>query len=217
MTFSSIKNLSVFSITLGSFLGAVDSIYVDKTSREVVYISCNDYLITPENINGVNDIIIATDEPKSRHAIDPTPYFCLKADSPLYDCKGAKLADSFDYPLSSSYKNQRVLSADSNSYDIDKIVLAAEIILINTGRQLPSQKKGNARSAVTTPTNTAIANSTTPDEGEYAFLLGRTIKRAILDINGNTIVKAGSVVTSSIIDTAKKSGKLIELVTISRR
>jgi len=50
------------------------------------------------------------------------------------------------------------------------------------------------------------------EERQRQYLRGRRATRIITDIHGNTIINAGETITDEIIDRAKQSGKLVELV-----
>ncbi len=54
------------------------------------------------------------------------------------------------------------------------------------------------------------------EQRQRQYLVGRRATRTIVDNDGETIVKEGMIINNEIIDDAKKSGKLVELVMNNR-
>ncbi len=55
-----------------------------------------------------------------------------------------------------------------------------------------------------------------PETLNFDFLLGRTTKRNISDLNGLLLIPIGTIISRHIIDSARKNGKLSELAISSR-
>ncbi len=210
MTYKTLKTKSIWSLNDGRECGKIIAIYIDKETKEIVYLECESGLFAPSDVNGIGDVVTLLNTPYSL-TVDLTRYLRLKADAKIYDCKGRLLSEDYDYPLSTSYKNQRVLTVADDTYDLDKIVSASDAIFVNTGRQLP-QKRTAKEPSTTKPTSKPKSSCL-----DYAFLMGRVTTRKIVDINGNVVLKEGVIITPSVVEDVKARGKLAELVAISKK
>ncbi len=215
MNFSDIKSKELLCIEDGKNYGGVTCLYIDKVTFEAKYIGNENHILEIDAIHGVNDVIVTISTPKNIIEVAQNAYIVLKHDAFVYDCKGLKIGQDIDYPLNTSYKNQRFISVGNNTYEADKIVSSSEVVFINTGRQLP-QKKSSQNNKTQTEKNKILKDPNQIIRQDYNFLIGRITKQNITDIYGTIIIKLGTIITPAIIEYAQQNGKLAELLTFSR-
>ena len=112
----------------------------------------------------------------------------------------------------------RVLSFGKNA-----VVLRSPLhdgtLFKRTAKRSPAKRAPTAFSVVTAPVeNPQEAPAPANEEflQDYAFLLGRTVKKTIL--NGDAVVaEEGEIVTAEVVLRARENGKLVELTVNSRK
>ena len=212
MLLKDIYQKEVIVIETGESLGIVTHAYVDK-ANEVAYVSTPAQAFKVNDMHACKDVILLS---KDVSLVDVSTFadmriFALGAK--VYDTKGACLGNTTDLTISGR-KKEKCFFIEEKEYKLKHIVSSnfSTIILNPTLKTLPTEKprKGIVMEEISLPLSfNAKAERVIPD---YSFLIGRKVTTEISDLNRNFVVKKGTIINEKILTSARRAGKIVDLV-----
>ena len=212
MLLKDIYKKEVIVIESGENLGIVTHAYIDK-ANEVAYVSTPAQAFKVDDIYACKDVILLS---KDMCLIDVSALadmriFALGAK--VYDVKGTYLGDTTDLTISGR-KKEKCFFIEDNEYKLKHIVSSnfSTIIFNPTLKALPVEKpqKSIVMEEIALPLSlNAKAERVIPD---YSFLIGRKVTTEISDLNRNFVVKKGTIINEKILTSARRAGKIVDLV-----
>ncbi|MDR0696161.1 MAG: hypothetical protein LBF68_01265 [Christensenellaceae bacterium] len=237
MLYSTLENLNVCSINDAKFFGKPEGVYIFKKTFMCGYIvlSHAEVNILPyANIYSSKDVIMI----KSSYVLMRTnaieDCFFLKPKNPVIDVDGSNFEELEDLELTGK---SGYLICKTKKIKFNKIVSSSnDLIIVNTNsRSLVEQKSLNPsthdklipiidylppKKQLIERATTEVLLSAKPEyrdqvtqdlNTDYSFLIGRRVGKEIIDLTRTFIVKEGTVITTNLILSAKKAGKLADL------
>ena len=222
----------IVAVAEGERAGVVINAFTDeKLSRVRGYKTVNDEdvaakLLPLRRVVGDKDALVVKTRLHLKEATFPECPLGAKA----YDTAGTLLGVLRDLLFDETTGNILSLEVDQKEVAPDRVLSFGKNTLVvrsplhddtsfKKSAKRPLKKTTAAFSVVTVPEKEPTETPVPSDETflqDYAFLLGRTIKKTIL--NGDAVVaKEGAVVTAEIVLRARENGKLVELTVNSRK
>ena len=223
---SALISKPVISIYDCELIGIVYNALFDKKTKTLNYLIILDEendleyaLHTKYILSASNDAIIV----KNNNSVELKQNIDLELESlenitlkPIFSVNGNDYGVIKDIELNDKYKIQDIETTTTklnytNIAKIDKIVIASEHkICIN--KYKPKPKFDIIENFSVEIASPKLPNRATINED---LLLNRTVYHNIADINNNIIIKQNTIINNTIIDIAKKYGKLKELIRYS--
>lgn len=244
MYLSDLYGKRVISLNTAAVFGTVFGVHINKTTYAPEYLSLSpdgNVILATADMYGCGDVVSTFAEPRALSDGDRKITFYLAFGAEAYDAKGKFLGNVTDYTFSGNKRSKRIVTNDIKLHP-SKLIAADGVLVFNTGRQLPPKKNAAAPEAepvaeipspyepevYSAPAETVPEpqpqffserpNTATisPETLNFDFLLGRTTKRNISDLNGLLLIPIGTIISRHIIENARKNGKLSELAISSR-
>ena len=224
----------IVAVTEGESAGVVISAFTDeKLSRIRGYKVANDEedaagILPLRRVLGEGDALTV----KTRLALKPAVFPECPLGAKVYDTCGVLLGRLRDVLFDERTGQVLSLAVDQNEFSPSRVLSFGKTTLV---LRAPAHEntlfKKTSKRAAPKPQSAVfdIAVEPLPDEAkesavasektflqDYAFLLGRTVRKTIL--NGETVVaEEGSPVTPEAVLRARENGKLVELTVNSRK
>lgn len=244
MYLSDLYGKKVISLKTATVFGTVYGVHINKTTYAPEFISLSldgNIILATCDMYGYGDVVSTFAEPRELTEDDRKTTFYLAFGAETFDAKGKFLGNVTDYTFDGNKRSKQIITNGIRLHP-KKLIAANGVLVFNTGRQLPPKKKPalpetspvadlsadsepEVYSAPVEPVpepqpqffserpNTATIS---PETLNFDFLLGRTTKRNISDLNGLLLIPIGTIISRHIIDSARKNGKLSELAISSR-
>lgn len=212
MLFKDIYKKEVIIIENGESLGVITHVYVDK-NYEIAYLSTPTHAFKVADMFAYKDVVLLSKNVVLIDISTIADMHLLTLEAKVYDTKGAYLGMVNDLTISCRKKEKSFFVGESE-YKLKHIVSSnlSTIILNPTLKALPSEKakKNIIMEEISLPLSfNAKAERVIPD---YSFLIGRKVSSEISDLHRNFVIKRGTVITEKILASAKRAGKIVDLV-----
>ncbi|MFA5449173.1 MAG: hypothetical protein WC292_01875 [Clostridia bacterium] len=227
MLYSQLKGKKVVAIDTANYCGTVSGIYIQKDTYAATHLLLSDAencILAYADIFGFGETLTI----RSAEVLSPLDavkdFTFFDIGLPVLDVDGNSLGTSKELDLHAKSREKR-FTADE-VINLKAIVASSpEAIVVNPRRKQLKPRPKQTQPAKETPPEfhkpyeevqlaTATFREPTVTEkinNDYSFLLGRRVEREITDITRTFVIKAGTVITDRIIDTAQKAGKLVDL------
>lgn len=207
MFFSDFYNKDILSVKTGETLGKVAGLFININTKKAKALMVENgeqkFLLTFKRIAGNNEkITVAT----KRSLVQPNEtnqqgLFLLDNSVQAYTHEGKDLGCFVDITLT----GEKLIWFDK-PYPFKYIAaMKDKTITINLGLKKPKLENSE------TKTNTSPYVPSEKKISDYSFLEGRIVIRDIIDSSKDVYIKKGTVINNSVIEMAKKGGKLVYL------
>ena len=213
----------------GVLRGSIEAIFINASGK-VVRINIGNDDITPSGIASIGDVIIykgafkTKSKPKARKFDIPRPEVdypvrILNSDS-ISDkavTSGETMESKVTIPAAAEIKNAATATAEPVNLSVQTVTAApppAPVVSLSSDKREPVLSNGafeillDGSSAFSYDED---AHTPTRVICDYEFLLGRKLGADLCTYTGELIAKSGSQVTDSIVEKARRAGKLVEL------
>lgn len=241
---SEIISLPVISLYEGEFLGIIYNILFDLKRKKCKYLCVLNEESGIQHLLCVNDIYLIGKEClfiKNRSALELECNFDSELGnyySPInlktYNLSGDLIGTSLDIVISNKLEMHTILLDNgqeiesSNIFNLGKSIILVDNQNIKISRFRPKQKnvqrKKIQNNKVTILLNDekqtprqAKENSINKILTDFRFLIGRTISKDVVALNGELIARNGTVITKDIVNKASLYGKLVEITRYSKK
>lgn len=241
---SEIISSPVISLYESEFLGIVYNIMFDLKQKKCKYLCVLNEEDGIQHLLCANDIYHIGKEClfiKNRSALELECNFDSELGNyynPMnlktYNLSGDLIGTSIDITLSNKLEMQTILLDNGQEIESSNIFnLGKSIILVDNQnvkiskfrpRQKNVQRKRTQNNKVTILLKNEKQTPHQPNENgankiltDFRFLIGRTINRDIIALNGELIARNGMLITKDIVNKASLYGKLVELTRYSKK
>lgn len=226
---SKIISKQVISLYNCECVGIVTNILFDKTKKNIKYLIVlneEDDIEYALETNGIvkidsDAVLIKNNEElklKSNLDLETANYFAL-INLPVFNIDGKCLGNVNEINVDEKFKiesieanNEEILR--ENLSKIEKIVLCSNN-KINLNRYKKRVKFEKPKENYTVTLQTSTPKLPTKALINESMLLNRIVYNNILDHNNQTIIKSNTIINNAVIETAKKYGKLKDLIKYS--
>lgn len=180
-------------------LGKLCKIHINKNCIDYIKTSTDNTLCTNQII-AINDTIITQ---KSERNYPDFKFFTLSNQQIITE-KGKICGILSDLMLSKDFKITKIITNGKNIANAEILSISEDNLIIKKTSKQPSVKQTKLceDKMITTVSN-------------YSFLIGRILQKD-LHTNGQIVLKAGTKICKTDIDTAVRYGKLIDLTIYSK-
>lgn len=222
MLFSDYYNKDILAINSAKFLGIIKGIYIDINTKKPKALAVQDkynlFLLPFSKIIGNNHKVTVLTETslQSDNEQNQQQLFYIDHYTVAYTHEGKQLGNFIDVNIS----GEKLIWFDKPYLTKNVSAMYDKTLIINLGNKRSKKPSISPES----PEPLAIDTTTTSDPlqvspyipaekevSDYSFLQGRIVIRDIIDASCGVNIKKGTVINSSIIELARKSGNLVFL------